>query len=563
MKSNLTALLGTATVMLFFVLLTSNCKKDPTSPFPIDPNIPDSIFTALVNDTLCMDFYLGLKQLPYLQNSAPIPNPTNVGDPTVDDSGNYICTMQGVKWAPEYDELNLLDPKSEVIFPGNLMDANTIPTGGYTPITNVERAPAKISISLLTKPGDKPYETVENPSLSSVREATNTLLHRVADGSTPAFISFDIQSIRAREEAELAIQANFSGWGAKVSSNYSFESNQQKSRFLVRFFQKYYTIDMDLPKTPCSMFKDGQLPGIEVFNGTSPVYVSSVTYGRMVYFMIESDSSSEEMQAALSASFHRFKVGGDLDIEYKYRQTIEQSHISALVIGGNADGAVQSVTGVESLLQFLTADGDFSVTSPGAPIAYTMRYLKDNSVARIVLNSEYTIRNCEVKGEEVTLSTLPGAKVYDGCPVKTHGDNDFGKGGGIKISGTVTLKIRTDLKAVIAEINVTYDESLPNSDPGDTRAEVKDEIVVCELNNSDQYIASILNTLTSEIDYTTNDHGNHHPPFTGDFLKDIITQAGGYDDEDLPCGGYSEDPDQRAFLRILFKNGIKVYVKNL
>ncbi len=86
------------------------------------------------------------------------------------------------------------------------------------------------------------------------------------------------------------------------------------SRFLVKFYQKYYTIDMDLPKTPCSMFIDGQLPDIEVFNGTSPVYVPLCYVWTYVYFMLESSSSSEAPEAALSASFHKFKAGGDLNI---------------------------------------------------------------------------------------------------------------------------------------------------------------------------------------------------------------------------------------------------------
>lgn len=564
MKFSLFALTGTVLVMSFFMFVNTSCKKDQ-DVFPGNLNIPDSILTSIVNDTLCMDFYLALKQLPYLQQATPITNPTNVGTPVTEESGNYLCTMQTVKWSPEYDEMYLLDPKSEAIYPTGLVDANSVPIGAYTPITNVERAPAKISISLLTKPGDKPYELVQDPSLSSVRDATNILLHRVAEGSTPAFINFDIQEIRAREEAELGIQANFKGWGAKVSSSYSFETEQEMSRFLVKFYQKYYTIDMDLPKTPCSMFKDGQLPQIENFNGTSPVYISSVTYGRMVYFMVESSSSSETMKAALSASFHKFKTGGDVNISYEHKQALEQSHISALVVGGNADGAVQAVNGVNGLLEFLTADGDFSATSPGAPIAYTMRYLKDNSVARIVLNSEYTIRNCEEKGEERILLPSTSVQPYDGCPELSHGDNEFG-GTGVKVEGSISLKISGDKKSIIATINYLFDEPMDDQNFDDTQAKIKNqEIIAYELSDSDKnnyYISDILSDKTSEVDFTQpNIAGNHHPPFSGNFINDIIIQADGAGD-DLPCVGYTEDPDGRAFVRMYFKN-LKVFVKKL
>lgn len=565
MKFNLFAFKGTAILMSIFILVTTNCKKDVDFPSPVDPDELDTILTKIVNDSQCMDFYLALKQLSFLQQPTPIPAPTNVGAPVTEESGNYLCTMQTVKWSPEYDEMYLLDPKSEAIYPTGMIDANSISIGAYTPISNVERAPAKISISLLTKPGDKPYEMVDEPSLSSVRDAINILLHRVAEGSTPAFINFDIQEVRAREEASLGIQANFSGWGAKVSSSYNFDTEESMSRFLIKFYQKYYTIDMDLPKTPCAMFKEGQLPDLGVFNGTSPVYVSSVTYGRMVYFMVESSASSEEMKAALSASFHSFGSGGGIDVNYAHKQMIEQSKMSALVVGGNADSGVKAVNGVNGLLDFLTADGDFSATSPGVPIAYTMRYLKDNSVARIVLNSEYTIRNCEEKGEERVLVAKPVGSPYDGCPVRYFGDDDFG-GTGVQIDGTISLRVSDDKKAIIATIYFDFDEPIDNSHPNDTRARIDNEkIVAYELSEADKnnyYISDILSDKTSEIDFTQpNVAGNHHPPFSGNFLSDIILQADGAGD-DLPCVGYTDDPDGRAFVRTYFKS-IKVFVKKI
>lgn len=550
---------STGIALLAILFFFTNCTKEQTNPFIGNPNTTDSILLSFVNDTLCKEFYLGIRQLPYLNQPAPIPVPQNIGGQQTEEVDNYICRIQEVKWSPEFDELYLLDPKNEVIYPSALIDANSLASGAYTPITNVERSPVKLSISLLTKPGEKPYESVEEPSLSNIREGINNLLYRVAEGSTPAFLNFDILEIRAREEAELAIQANFKGWGVKISSSYTFETEQEMSRYLVKFYQKYYTIDLDLPKAPCNLFNEGELPDLDIFNGTSPVFVSSVTYGRMVYFMVESSSSAEKMKAALSASFNSFGKGGGIDVSFEHSQAIQQAKISALVVGGNADGAVKAVNGVEGLLDFLTADGDFSATSPGVPIAYSMRYLKDNSVARIVLNSEYSIRNCEEKGEEVNLTVSSGAAVHDVCPVLVHGDNEFGNPG-VHITGNVTLSIRGDKKAVMAKVDIFFDESLPNTDGNDTQASALDEFVAYELHSNDKYISEILATPVSEIDYTPSSNGTHNVPFSGSFLKKVLIQADGGGD-DLPCVGYTDDPDGRAFVRLLLKDYIKVFVK--
>lgn len=44
-------------------------------------------------------------------------------------------------------------------------------------------------------------------------------------------------------------------------------------------------------------------------------------------------------------------------------------------------------------------------------------------------------------------------------------------------------------------------------------------------------------------------------------MQDIIIQADGGGD-DLPCVGYTDDPNGRAFVRLKFKNVISVNVKN-
>lgn len=550
MKSNHFALLGTATVMLFLFLATTNCKKDTDYPLPGDPGVIDSLLAASLYDTACKYFYLGLAALPHLQQPTPIPNPTNLGASTTEESGNYICNMQTVQWSPEYDELYLLDPRNEIIYPASLLDANSVPGGAYTPITNVARGPATISVSLLTQPGVKPYITVENPSLSTIRDATNTLLHGVAPGSTPAFINFDIQKVRAEEEVALSIQANFSGWGAKVSASYGFESQEQKSRFLVRFYQKYYTIDMDFPQTPCAFFDADELPDLATFHSVSPVYVSSVTYGRMVYFMVESSASYEAMEAALSASFNSFVAGGGIDISYQHRQLLEQSHTSALVVGGNADGAVQLVNGVQGLLNFLTAEGDFSVTSPGAPIAYTMRYLNDNSVARIVLSSEYTIRNCEIKGEEYTFTPNNNAgEGYYYCAQNTVGDGEF-DGNGPLVTGTVTLVVENG-NELYAKVDFVWLETNQ-----DTRGEVHEKFHLHTLPIDKQFVGFTTDA-NAYVEYTDTDHGVDTPPVTGgDFVEKVMV-VGDTGGNDLGCDG-----DADANVRIWLKP-IKIMVRPL
>jgi thiol-activated cytolysin len=120
-------------------------------------------------------------------------------------------------------------------------------------------------------------------------------------GATPARISFEIQEVHSVEQLKLAIQGNYNGSKVNISAGFDFNKQDVRSRFLVRFLQIYYTIDIDLPTQPSDFFET--MLGLEKLGSSSPVYVSTVTYGRMVLFTVESNYSSSEINAALNAAF--------------------------------------------------------------------------------------------------------------------------------------------------------------------------------------------------------------------------------------------------------------------
>ena len=94
---------------------------------------------------------------------------------------------------------------------------------------------------------------------------------------------------------------------------------------MLKYFQVYYTIDLDLPpnNNPGSLFT--QLPNL---NSTSPVIVSSVKYGRMVLYTIESNYEKNDVKLAFNASFNSSDAEGNLE----YQNIVNSSNIKALVI---------------------------------------------------------------------------------------------------------------------------------------------------------------------------------------------------------------------------------------
>src|SRR5690606_26762368 len=106
-----------------------------------------------------------------------------------------------------------------------------------------------------------------------------------------------------------------------------------------------YTVDLDAPSSPSALLAPYvRLPDVQekMDETRPPVYVSSVTYGRMVVFTFESEYSSTEMGAALDFAYSGgVDVSGDVSVTYK--DIISKSKITAFILGGDAGSAVKTI----------------------------------------------------------------------------------------------------------------------------------------------------------------------------------------------------------------------------
>ena len=339
---------------------------------------------------------------------------TDATTPTRDAASSELeCTTRTYKGAPGFNEMFTLDPTTDVIYPGALLKGESIPTGEYIGI-NADRAPITLSTSLSNINGS-PGVTIDNPnSLFEARKGINELLSREVTGATPAELIIDEAEVYSEEHLSIALGANYRDATKKVSANLDFETSQYKNRYVLKFIQRYFTLDVDSPgKTPSDLFTD--LPSIESLGSTNPVYVSSVTYGRMVLYTVESDSSISQVKAALDAA-SKAGPNADVTIDAEYKQIITNSSIKALVIGGSGTSASQIINGPQDVYDYITEGGNYSKDSPGAPLAYKLRYVKEGfPVAKVVLSTEYQIRSCDLAYPEylAVISKITGTQPSD------------------------------------------------------------------------------------------------------------------------------------------------------
>lgn len=366
-------------------------------------------------------------------DDAPLPEDKRVEGPrgAARSDGTYSCAPQPVSETRRFDHVVAYSANSDSMWPGAVVRGDALTTGLFTPLV-FERKPMSFSVSLENLAGKK-SGTMDNPSLSNFRDVLGELLAAGVTGATAANISSEIEEVHSKKQLELALGASGSWVGnvASITGSFDFDKAATRSRYVVRYIQTYYTVDVDAPPSPSALFGPSvtldELKS-KAGEGIPPAYVSSVSYGRMILFTFESTHSTEELGAALKFAY---KGGADVsgDVSVTYKEMLSSSKITAFILGGSGGDAAKSIDSYEKLMDLIRGGGNYSKDSPGSPIAYSLRYLKDNSPAAMAFTSDYSVSRCERVGQKVHV-TLRSIKVESAGTLE---------GGELELFGSVTV----------------------------------------------------------------------------------------------------------------------------
>lgn len=316
------------------------------------------------------------------------------GAPVMD--GDYQCTTTPVDEVRQLDQLLGQIAIGDVLWPGAMLRGDSVVSSRLTPL-GFARAPLKFSVSLESLGRGKRSATLAEPSLSSYRDEIAQILGQELSGSIPARISAEIEEVSSEEQLAVALGASASApLVGMVRGGFDFAATTMRSRFVVKFFQLYYTVDVDPPGLPHELFAPQVTAAsiASVIGSDPPVYVSSIGYGRQVIFTFESELAKEELAAALDFAYHGgAEVGGQTSLTHS--EVLSHTHMTAFILGGDAsEGSSVAIGDYDTLAQFITRGGNYSRTSPGAAIAYKLSYVRDNAPVVVSYGSSYSQRTC-------------------------------------------------------------------------------------------------------------------------------------------------------------------------
>ena len=333
---------------------------------------------------------------------------------TTEEEGNFEVTYEVHDVVDNIENVTHLGLNDDLIWPGNLIEGEGVHDFVYNPIT-VPRAPITLSVNLETstqavleaaleaaleaEPEEPPQavitQVVDDPKLSTVRQGISDLLDKAVGPNThvPARVEFFHEQVFSRSHMNLAIDANVSYGVGSLDTAFDWSSTEEKTRIVAKYKQIYFSIDMDTPQSGAALFPRNISPSVleaAMPPGCMPMYVAGVSYGLMAIMTIESSYSAKSMNWAMDATYSGI-VDVDVETGLTNEELLQNSSIRIVVYGGSTKGLSEIETGFEGFTKIIEASKDFTPESPGVPLVYKFRHLRDNTLAAVTLTSQYTL----------------------------------------------------------------------------------------------------------------------------------------------------------------------------
>ncbi len=317
------------------------------------------------------------------------------GRDTVDRRDKY-CRIQPRVATVDITHFGLMKI-NDIIYPGSIIDGNSIEDASYRPIVR-ERNPLTIYCSEL--PFANPTDAkvlIESPTPSNVAVGLRTMFSKpLSRGSNqPAQMDMEVRQVHSKEEISMSLNIQTAGFAsASISNSFSYDEDEKTINLTVIYNQVYFAVNVDPPSAQLSYFKDS-LTQIR----SNWVYVNSVSYGRRGVLVLKLHSLEKTMIDSFKMKLGKVK-NVNIEANAFWNRYSSNIAVNGFVYGGNPDGSTRPFEGadpkkvLQRFFDYIEAGEKYNMLSPGLPIFYELRYLDDNSAAGVHQVLEHNVRTC-------------------------------------------------------------------------------------------------------------------------------------------------------------------------
>jgi thiol-activated cytolysin len=269
---------------------------------------------------------------------------------------------------------------SNDVFPGSIIQGSTVADFILKGIYGYSK-PITVSVSIPTSP-QKVAKVIPVPSSSAMRQVVRDALKNEFSGQGGfSNFNYEMKSFSYYQEMKVLYgynsKTNLLFVNNATSSGRNVDAIYLRTGIMVKFMQQNFTVDMDIPEAG-ELINRNVDPS--VFGGVAPLYVSSVTYGRLGIMTIETAADEETATTVFRKAFSFLGVINSSNIlTTEEKAIIDASEIKVSVAGVNGEDAVRTINGLSGLTELVTKGLTYTPESPGVPITFKMRYVSDDS----------------------------------------------------------------------------------------------------------------------------------------------------------------------------------------
>lgn len=273
----------------------------------------------------------------------------------------------------EFYEVSTILPR--YIFLGSVITEQSINQGRYKPVGSIREWKKDITISF-----SLPVKSATiKPSKSALQDAiVEAVQERNFSGRQSQVFSYKMKQFSYYKELKLAFGANVNvGKFFNVDMAVNEGKTTSTTGLFIDFSQTYFSVDMDFPDDG-NIFRSENIR--QKYESLNPVYVGSVNYGRKGIILVESSSSYNELSVAVRTAFKAKVVNGELSLDTKTKEILNNSKIQICIIGGEGDEATKTIEGFHKFQEYIVKGGVYTKEIYGVPISFSGSYASDNSM---------------------------------------------------------------------------------------------------------------------------------------------------------------------------------------
>ncbi len=398
-----------ASLFIGLSIIFLSCKKDN--------GVPD--FSTGINDFIRglaydPDALMNVQDIGLSDGSKSTLKQTTQNSYYQNGENEYVtCINKSYNLQQNAEQVAILRPTNGIIWPGALVKINTgLLDGMPEPVT---LKPAHVTLSIdLPGMGNNGVLKINDPSNANVQSEIDKALdwwnnNKYVEGYRNATnSSFRSEMGYSSEQMAIGVGLNVKWASGDVSAKFNLNSDASESTYMTVFKQVFYTVTCNTPENPASVFD----PSVAVariesaFDAANvPGYVHSVSYGRIIMVKITTSSSSSKFDIEAAVNYaSTVEVAATANTAHE--KVLKNSKIEIITIGGDA-GEALGITNVTAnkddnannsgiIHKAIKNSAYYNKNNPGVPVAYTVKYLKDNKVAKMGYTTDYTAKECMV-----------------------------------------------------------------------------------------------------------------------------------------------------------------------